>query len=299
MFVWNRDGVVRRYEVVVARDIAKLTDQVKQLFPNEKVEVRSNGRDVVLAGTVSSKDVAEKLVGLSAGFVEKKDDIVNLLQVAAPRTNQVLLRVRFAEVSRQALTELGVNLFTSPTGINNTLGRVSTQQFPGAEFSDLSWSKSDKSFGSDVTSATGKVTFSDFLNLFVLSEKYDLGVLIRALSTKGLFQSLAEPNLVAEMSRDSAGAQDRTALHEGRNPRNLPESHLPRRRLFRHSSGCPRLLRQGRVGPECLRSGAPRRHYPVSLVLFAAKPARAGTSTARRRVTHDAGEWRGRASGLQ
>jgi pilus assembly protein CpaC len=203
MFVWNRDGVVRRYEVVVARDIAKLTDQVKQLFPNEKVEVRSNGRDVVLAGTVSSKDVAEKLVGLSAGFVEKKDDIVNLLQVAAPRTNQVLLRVRFAEVSRQALTELGVNLFTSPTGINNTLGRVSTQQFPGAEFSDLSWSKSDKSFGSDVTSATGKVTFSDFLNLFVLSEKYDLGVLIRALSTKGLFQSLAEPNLVAESGKEA------------------------------------------------------------------------------------------------
>src|SRR4051794_38967723 len=111
MFVWNRDGVVHRYEVVVARDIAKLSDQVTQLFPNEKVEVRTNGRDVVLAGTVSSKDVAEKLVGLSAGFVEKKDDIVNLLQVAAQRTNQVLLRVRFAEVSRQALTELGVNLF--------------------------------------------------------------------------------------------------------------------------------------------------------------------------------------------
>src|SRR5689334_10149932 len=203
MFVWNRDGVVHRYEVVVARDVAKLSDQVKQLFPNETVEVRTNGRDVVLAGTVSSKEVAEKLVGLSAGFVEKKEDILNLLQVAAPRTNQVLLRVRFAEVSRQALTELGVNLFTSPTGINNTLGRVSTQQFPGAEFSDLSWSKSDKSFGSDVTSATGKVTFSDFLNLFVLSEKYDLGVLIRALSTKGLFQSLAEPNLVAESGKEA------------------------------------------------------------------------------------------------
>ncbi len=203
MFVWNRDGVVHRYEVVVARDIAKLNDQVRQLFPNEKVEVRTNGRDVVLAGTVSSKEVAEKLVGLSAGFVEKKDDIVNLLQVAPQRTNQVLLRVRFAEVSRQALTELGVNLFTSPTGINNTLGRVSTQQFPGAEFSDLSWSKTDKSFGSDVTSATGKVTFSDFLNLFVLSEKYDLGVLIRALSTRGLFQSLAEPNLVAESGKEA------------------------------------------------------------------------------------------------
>ena len=203
MFVWSRDGVVHRYEVSVGRDVAKLTEQVKQLFPNEQVEVRTNGKTVVLAGSVSSKDVAEKLVGLSAGFVERREDVVNLLQVAAPRTNQVLLRVRFAEVSRQALTELGISLFTSPTGINNTLGRVTTQQFSDANFSDLSWAKTDRSFGSDVTAATGKVTFSDFLNLFVLSEKYDLGVLIKALSTKGLFQSLAEPNLVAESGKEA------------------------------------------------------------------------------------------------
>jgi pilus assembly protein CpaC len=203
MFVWSREGAVHRYEVIVSRDIAKLTEQVQQLFPGEKVDIRTNGKNVVLAGTVSSKDVADKLVGLSAGFVEKREDVVNLLQVGIARTNQVLLRVRFAEVSRQALTELGISLFTSPTGINNTLGRVSTQQFPGAEFSDLSWAKGDRSFGSDVTASSGKVTFSDFLNLFVLSEKYDLGVLIRALSTKGLFQSLAEPNLVAESGKEA------------------------------------------------------------------------------------------------
>src|SRR5262245_16445017 len=36
MFVWSRDGAVHRYEVSVARDIARLTEQVKQLFPNEQ-----------------------------------------------------------------------------------------------------------------------------------------------------------------------------------------------------------------------------------------------------------------------
>jgi len=203
MFVWNRDGVVKRYEVNVGRDVEKLAAQAQQLFPNEKVDVRSNGRDIVLAGTVSSKDVADKLVAMSAGFVEKKDDVISLLQVAPARTNQVLLRVRFAEVSRQALTELGISLFTSPTGINNTLGRVTTQQFGANDFTDLSWAKASNSFGSDVTASSGKVTFSDFLNLFVLSEKYDLGVLIKALSTKGLFQSLAEPNLVAESGKEA------------------------------------------------------------------------------------------------
>jgi pilus assembly protein CpaC len=203
MFVWNRAGEVHRYEVSVGRDVERLATQMKQLFPSENIEVRTSGRDVVLSGSVASKEIADKAVNLSAGFVEKKEDVVNLLQIAAPRTNQVLLRVRFAEVSRSALTELGISLFTGPTGINNTLGRVSTQQFGANGFDELKWSKAGSDFGSDVTSASGKVTFSDFLNLFVLSEKYDLGMLIRALQTRGLFQSLAEPNLVAESGKEA------------------------------------------------------------------------------------------------
>ena len=203
MFVWNRAGEVHRYEVSVGRDVERLASQMKQLFPSENIDVRTSGRDVVLSGSVTSKEIADKAVNLSAGFVEKREDIVNLLQVAAPRTNQVLLRVRFAEVSRSALTELGISLFTGPTGINNTLGRVSTQQFGANGFDELKWSKAGSDFGSDVTSASGKVTFSDFLNLFVLSEKYDLGMLIRALQTRGLFQSLAEPNLVAESGKEA------------------------------------------------------------------------------------------------
>jgi pilus assembly protein CpaC len=206
MFVWDRAGAVRRYEVIVARDVAHLADEIHQLLPGEAIDVRSNGKDIVLSGTVSSKDVVERAVNLSAGFVDKKEEVVTLLQVQnITKTNQVLLKVRFAEVSRQALTELGLSLFTSPTGIQNTLGRVTTQQVADSpNFTDLAWTKADKSFGSDVTSASGKVTFSDFLNLFVLSEKYDLGVLIRALQTRGLFQSLAEPNLVAESGKEAS-----------------------------------------------------------------------------------------------
>ena len=205
MFVWDREGTVRRYEVIVARDIARLAEEMQQLLPGEPIAVRSNGKDIVLSGTVSSKDVVERAVNLSAGFVDKKDEVVTLLQVQNVRkTSQVLLQVRFAEVSRAALTELGLSLFTSPTGIENTLGRVTTQQFGAPNFSELEWSKQDKSFGSPVTSAEGKVSFSDFLNLFILSEKYDLGVLIRALQTRGLFQSLAEPNLVAESGKEAS-----------------------------------------------------------------------------------------------
>ena len=204
LFVWERAGGVHRYEVVVARDVARLSEQVQKLFPTEKVQVASNGRDVVLSGNVSTKEVVDQLINLSAGFVDKKEEVVSLLRVQSRPSNQVLLRVRFAEVSRAALTELGISLFTSPTGIRNTLGRVTTQQFSAPGYSDLAWTKGDSSFGGDVTSAEGKFTFSDFLNLFILSEKYDLGVLIRALQTRGLFQSLAEPNLVAESGKEAS-----------------------------------------------------------------------------------------------
>jgi pilus assembly protein CpaC len=204
MLVWERAGTMHRYEVVVARDVARLAAQVHELFPKEAIVVGSNGRDVVLSGTVSTKEAADRAVSLSAGFVDKKEEVVNLLQVRSRPSNQVLLQVRFAEVSRAALTELGISLFTSATGINNTLGRVTTQQFSAPRFDELSATKADGSFGSPVTAASGKTTFSDFLNLFILSERYDLGLLIKALQSRGLFQSLAEPNLVAESGKEAS-----------------------------------------------------------------------------------------------
>jgi pilus assembly protein CpaC len=207
MFVWERAGAVRRYDISVGRDVERLGAQMKEMLPNESVQVTSNGRNVVLSGRVSTKELGEKAVNLAAAFVERKEEVVNLLQVQARPSNQVLLRVRFAEVSRTALTELGISLFTSPTGIENTLGRVTTQQFAAPGYSDLEVTKTGPDpfkFGADVTTAKGNYNFSDFLNLFILSEKYDLGVLIRALQTRGLFQSLAEPNLVAESGKEAS-----------------------------------------------------------------------------------------------
>jgi pilus assembly protein CpaC len=49
-----------------------------------------------------------------------------------------------------------------------------------------------------------KQAFSDFLNLFFFNNKYNIGTVIKALQTKGLFQSLAEPNLVAESGKEAS-----------------------------------------------------------------------------------------------
>jgi pilus assembly protein CpaC len=205
MFVWERSGALRQYEIIVQRDLARLNDQIKRLFPGETIDAQSNGKSIVLSGVVSSKELSDKANSVAAGYVDKADDVVNLLKLQQGiASNQVLLKVRFAEVSRSALTELGTSLFTSPLGVKNTLARVTTQQFPAPGFDSLEWSKASSDFGSDVTSAKGQFTFSDFLNFFLFSEKYDIGAMVKALQTRGLFQSLAEPNLVAESGKEAS-----------------------------------------------------------------------------------------------
>jgi pilus assembly protein CpaC len=192
MFVWDRGGVVRRFEIVVQRDVTRLSEQLKEFFPGEAIEARSNGTKIVLAGTISSKAVGENAVNLAAGYVDKKDDVVSLLQQRdnGP-SSQVLLRVRFAEVDRSAMRELGATFVAD--GYKNTFGRVTTQQFPAPDFS------------SNAPSLGGtSMVFSDFLNLFLFDAKNQLGVVIKALQTKGLFQSLAEPNLVAESGKEAS-----------------------------------------------------------------------------------------------
>ena len=191
MFVWDRGGVVRRFEIIVQRDISRLSDQLRELFPGEAIEARINGSKIVLSGTISGKTVGENAINVAAGYVDKKDDVISLLQ---PRdngpTNQVLLRVRFAEVDRSAMRELGATYYSD--GFKQTVGRVSTQQFPAPDFNQQ---------GPMIGQTQ---VFSDYLNLFLFDYKNQLGAVIKALQTKGLFQSLAEPNLVAESGKEAS-----------------------------------------------------------------------------------------------
>jgi len=205
MFVWNRGGGVKRYEIVVQRDLAALNEQLRTLFPGENITAYSNGKSVVLSGNVSRKEVVDKAIAVAAGYVEKKEDVVTLLAAQpGPPAQQVMLRVRFAEVSRSAISELGASYFTSPTGVKNTIGRIATPQAPGPTYTDLQWTKESSDFGAAVTSAEGKINFGDFLNLFFFNQRYDLGAVIRAMQQRGLFQSLAEPNLVAESGKEAS-----------------------------------------------------------------------------------------------
>jgi pilus assembly protein CpaC len=203
LIIWGATQRVQ-YDVVVDPGVSTLQQRFLALFPGEEIRVSANGDAVILSGRVSSNDISLRAAEI-ARAASSKAQIVNLLQLpGGAGSQQVMLQVRFAEVSRRALMELGVSLFTSPTGVNNTLGRTTTQQFNAPGFQNLEWSKTSGNFGADVTSASGEFTFGDFLNIFLFSQKYDLGAMIRALKGKGLFQSLAEPNLIAYNGQEAS-----------------------------------------------------------------------------------------------
>lgn len=210
LFVWDRGGAIKTYEVNVRRDLSALGEQVKQLFPGEPITIVGSGKDVVLSGTVSSKYVVEKAADVAGGYVEKKENVVNLLQQQeGVASNQVMLRVRFAEVSRSALTELGASWFTGAGGFHDYVARMTTEQFAAPNFDErLRESLQGPDHwggGRDTVNAVGgKTTFSDFLNLFLFNNKYNVGTLVRAMQEKGLFQSLAEPNLIATNGKEAS-----------------------------------------------------------------------------------------------
>ena len=190
LLLWSDTGQIRTYDIVVQRDLSALEDRIAQLFPGEPIKVTSNGADVVLSGVVSSSYVMDKASSLAAGYVEKKENIVSLLrQDEGLASSQVLLRVRFAEVSRSALQELGASFFTGGGGYKDWVARGTTQQFPAPDFD---------------TKEGGGLVFSDYLNILAFNTKEQLGAVVKALQTKGLFQSLAEPNLVTQNGKEAS-----------------------------------------------------------------------------------------------
>jgi pilus assembly protein CpaC len=181
LIVWGH-GRRAQYDVIVAPPPSPLQQQIRALFPGEQVQVAISDDAIVLAGRPSSNTVALRIVEIATKS-SAKSQVINLMQLPGTAdSQQVMLQVRLAEVDQRALTEVGASLFTSPEGFHDFIGRTTTQQFAAPDF--------------DMRDNRQELTFTDFLNLFILNTKYDVGAVIRALQARGFFQSLAEPTLI-------------------------------------------------------------------------------------------------------
>jgi pilus assembly protein CpaC len=185
LIVW---GVGRReqYDVVIDPGVTTMQQTLQQLFPGEDIRVAVNDDAVILSGQVSTNTVMLRAAEIVAA-TKQNARVVNMLQLpGGMASQQVMLQVRFAEVNRAAMLQAGFSFFTNAQRYS---ARTTTQQFAAPDFSD---------------DEVGGLVFSDFLNLFFFDRKEGIGGVLKALESKGHFQSLAEPNLIAYNGQEAS-----------------------------------------------------------------------------------------------
>jgi pilus assembly protein CpaC len=162
--VWDTAGVRRMYGVEVTADAGALGRHLTTLFPDERIEAVARGNTLILSGQVSSAFVARRSLELAAGTGAV---VIDNLQTPAP--SQILLQVRFAEVSQSALRQLG----------NQVIDVLN----PDMLDADGNW--------------RGQTDSDGVIQLSLINSDAHLRMVIRALQETGDFRSLAEPNLLA------------------------------------------------------------------------------------------------------
>lgn len=196
LMIWDEVERSRSFDLRVDVDVTAATEEIQRLFPDERITVTSSRSAIVLSGHVGTEDTA-KHAGMIAEAYSK--NVVNVLTFGPVGAQEVLLEVKFAEVDRTALNQVGFNFLS--TGAGNTLGTTSTGQFGGTQFSQLT----DKFPSPQLpTQFNANPTINDLLNVFLFRPDIHLGVVIKALQQKNLLQILAEPNLIAMNGKEAS-----------------------------------------------------------------------------------------------
>lgn len=162
-------------DLVVSYDIEGLKARMFELLPGQTVEIRPASDGLILSGRLSSATSMQRALALAERYAPGK--ITNLMEVTG--NQQVMLAVRFAEVSREVIKQLGAN---TDFLFNNGDVAISGNFGDGPSIDPLS-------FGATAFSlATGDIA---------------LNMVLDALEEKGVVRTLAEPNLIA-LSGDTA-----------------------------------------------------------------------------------------------
>jgi len=200
IFVFGPNGEqIVSLDLTVERDVAGLEDYIKRFIPSSSVKVELINDNVVLTGTVETPLDAKRAVDLANVFVSggeattgqysqtasggssnggvdidnpdserRVSKIVNLLQIVGE--DQVTLKVTVAEVSRNVMKQLGVNMIAGGNSNGITWGAIS-----------------------DNVMGLGKPLSS---SQFALGGSL-LDAYINAMEQSGVMKTLAEPTLTA------------------------------------------------------------------------------------------------------
>jgi pilus assembly protein CpaC len=174
--------LITNVEVQVVTDISEFKERLNQILPGEKIEVRTANDGIVLSGTVSSTAKLARALDLAERYAPER--VSNLMTVGG--TQQVMLKVRFAEMQRSVAKNL-----SSSIAIGGSNDAVETG----------TWLGGNNALGSPVTvrqnvNAAGLLGFT--------TGSLQIGILLEALETKGVVRTLAEPNLTALSGQEAS-----------------------------------------------------------------------------------------------
>ncbi|SLN20181.1 Type II secretion system protein D precursor [Roseovarius albus] len=173
--------LITNVEVHVAADVAEFKERLQQILPGERIEVRTANDGIVLSGTVSSITRMDRALDLAQRYAPER--VSNLMSVSGQQ--QVMLKVRFAEMQRSVSKQLSTSLAI------DGLGGVSGGLGVGIAGANLG----SAAAGSQPAVISGNNAGAALIGFDIGSTQ--IGILLQALETKGLVRTLAEPNLTA------------------------------------------------------------------------------------------------------
>jgi pilus assembly protein CpaC len=181
--------------VKVTHDLADLRTLLVAQSPNSSVTVTSTPAGIVIGGTATSPAEALRIRDITRRFINEKDEVIDNMVVVG--STQVNLRVRVAEVSRQATKRLGFNWQSLVSNGSFAIGLLTGRAATSATVGALSTLTQGSTFGtaSETLSTLGGGLAANNLSI---NQALDL------LASDGLVTILAEPNITAVSGEQSS-----------------------------------------------------------------------------------------------
>ncbi len=180
--------LITNVTIQVQPDLNELKERLRALLPREPIEVRGAGGSIVLSGVVSGKAKIDRAIALARAY--GGDAVTNMMSVGG--TQQVMLKVKIAEMSRNSGKALGVSTALFRNAGNSVRPFTQTGQSIGNNLDG-----GDTVFENLLGAASPLSAFGTFGALFSFADGFLLDLQIDALEEKGFARTLAEPNLVA------------------------------------------------------------------------------------------------------
>jgi pilus assembly protein CpaC len=176
IFFFDADGrQIAGFDIAVTRDLNGLRAALKQLFPGTDIRIEGVGDGVVLAGNVSSQVESQQAYDLAVRLVGDGTKVVNGISVKG--RDQVMIKVTVAEVQREVIKQLGINL-------NGTAGQ-------GTAVVNFATNNPFSAYGQPLTTSQAALGWNNTT------------ATLQAMERAGVIRTLAEPTLTA-ISGESA-----------------------------------------------------------------------------------------------